>query len=165
MSEPTIKPPETCPRCASQVRASIPDVGIQFECASIAYKSDHIAEALPCVMRQRDQQKIEVARLILANTALAERLKAAEAVLTDPQALWTNWLRGGVKLPAGIGDIRQLQERLKRLEEESAEYQTLFCNWKAYATNLESAGQRMKQGGFHAPHIVREWNEAMETRP
>lgn len=59
----------------------------------------------------------------------------------------------------------QLAERVKRLEEESAEYQTLFCNWKAYATNLESVGQRMLDGGHHAPHIAAEWCEAKETRP
>ena len=56
-------------------------------------------------------------------------------------------------------------EKVKRLEEESADYQTLFCNWKAYATNLESAGQRMLDGGYHAPHIESEWREAKETRP
>lgn len=58
-----------------------------------------------------------------------------------------------------------LAAQVKRLEEESADYQTLYCNWKAYATNLESAGQRMFDGGYHAPHIASEWREAKETRP
>ena len=61
--------PEKCPKCGSNVRASIPDVGIQFECAAIALESGHFSEALPCVMRQRDQ--------------LAERVRILEAKLAD----------------------------------------------------------------------------------
>ena len=45
---------------------------------------------------------------------LVERVKQLEAVLTDPHALWANWLRGTVKLPAGIGDIRECSEKMKR---------------------------------------------------
>jgi hypothetical protein len=41
---------------------------------------------------------------------------AYKAVAEDPAALWANWLRGTVKLPAGIGDVRQMDERVKRLE-------------------------------------------------
>ena len=46
-----------------------------------------------------------------------DRIKRLEAVTNDPHALWTNWLRGDVKLPVGIGDVRQYQDRIKRLEE------------------------------------------------
>ena len=49
--------------------------------------------------------------------AASNRIKRLEAVTNDPHALWTNWLRGDVKLPVGIGDVRQYQERIKRLEE------------------------------------------------
>ena len=49
--------------------------------------------------------------------AANDRIKRLEAVVNDPHALWTNWLRGDVKLPAGIGDVRQYQQRIKRLEE------------------------------------------------
>ena len=48
---------------------------------------------------------------------LNDRIKRLEAVVNDPHALWTNWLRGDVKLPSGIGDVRQYQQRIKRLEE------------------------------------------------
>ena len=51
------------------------------------------------------------------NNALKDRINRLEAVVNDPEALWTNWLRGDVKLPAGIGDVRQYQERIQRLEE------------------------------------------------
>jgi uncharacterized protein (UPF0335 family) len=46
-----------------------------------------------------------------------ERIKRLESVTNDPHALWANWLRGTVTLPVGIGDVRQYQERIKRLEE------------------------------------------------
>jgi hypothetical protein len=49
--------------------------------------------------------------------AANDRIKRLEAVTNDPHALWVNWLRGNVKLPVGIGDVRQYQDRIKRLEE------------------------------------------------
>lgn len=44
------------------------------------------------------------------NTTLRARVKELEAVVNDPEALWANWLRGTVKLPSGIGDVRKIQE-------------------------------------------------------
>jgi hypothetical protein len=55
------------------------------------------------LMKQRDEAR--------------ERIKRLEAVTNDPHALWANWLRGSVALPAGIGDVRQYQDRIKRFEE------------------------------------------------
>lgn len=49
--------------------------------------------------------------------AAQERIKRLEAVTNDPHALWANWLRGSVTLPVGIGDVREYQDRIKRLEE------------------------------------------------
>ena len=106
--------PDTCPRCGRPFRALIPSVGIQFECATIALPVSGHAEGLPCVMRQRDQLAAELQTLRTANAALVERVHAAEAVLTDPHALWANWLRGAVRLPSGIGDIRECSEKMKR---------------------------------------------------
>ena len=59
----------------------------------------------------------DVARIAGERDAAEKRVKRLEAVVNDPHALWTNWLRGDVKLPAGIGDVRQYQDRMKRLEE------------------------------------------------
>ena len=59
----------------------------------------------------------------------------------------------------------QLAVRVKQFEDEVADYMKLFSDWKAYATNLESAGQQMLDGGFHAPHIINGWLEAKQTRP
>ena len=44
-----------------------------------------------------------------------------QAITNDPHALWANWLRGDVKLPEGIGDVRQYQDRIKRLHEAGSE--------------------------------------------
>jgi hypothetical protein len=44
-----------------------------------------------------------------------------QAITNDPHALWINWLRGSVGLPVGIGDVRQYQNRIKRLEEAGDE--------------------------------------------
>jgi hypothetical protein len=48
--------------------------------------------------------------------AANELIVRLQAVTNDPHALWANWLRGTVALPAGIGDVRQYQDRIKRLE-------------------------------------------------
>ena len=57
-----------------------------------------------------------------------ERIKELEAVVNNPNALWTNWLRGTVALPSGIGDVRQYQERIKCLEKLGDQlYETVGC--------------------------------------
>jgi hypothetical protein len=63
-----------------------------------------------------------------------ERIKRLEAVTNDPHALWANWLRGSVALPVGIGDVREYQERIKRLEEggDEAIYKTNLFDREAH---------------------------------
>lgn len=55
------------------------------------------------------------------NLRLQGRIKRLESVTNNPHALWINWLRGSVGLPVGIGDVRQYQDRIKRLEEACRE--------------------------------------------
>ena len=50
-------------------------------------------------------------------------------VTNNPHALWVNWVRGDVKLPEGIGDVREHQDhirrmddRIKRLEDDIASF-------------------------------------------
>ena len=62
-------------------------------------------------------ERLREANFELREGELRQRIKQLEAVVNDPHALWANWLRGDVKLPAGIGDVRQYQDRIKRLEE------------------------------------------------
>ena len=59
----------------------------------------------------------KVAQLYEGAEEAKQRIKRLEAVTNDPHALWANWLRGSVTLPVGIGDVRQYQDRIKRLEE------------------------------------------------
>ena len=49
-------------------------------------------------------------------TTLHTRVKELEAVVNEPEALWANWLRGPVKLPAGIGDVTKHQKHIAELE-------------------------------------------------
>jgi hypothetical protein len=51
--------------------------------------------------------------------AANEIIVRLQAVTNDPHVLWVNWLRGSVTLPVGIGDVREYQDRINRLEEEN----------------------------------------------
>ena len=62
-------------------------------------------------------ERLREANFELREGELRQRIKQLEAVVNDPEALWTNWLRGTVKLPSGIGDVRQYQAHIQRLEE------------------------------------------------
>ena len=72
---------------------------------------------LNAVNAEIEEKRKDVVWLATEKAKLEERIKRLEAVVNDPHALWINWLRGDVKLPEGIGDVRQYQDRIKRLEE------------------------------------------------
>lgn len=72
---------------------------------------------------------------------------------------------GGWSRQHPVCEVSVLRKRVDGLECEVADYMKLFCDWKAYATNLESVGKQMLDGGFHAPHIIIQWREAENTRP
>ena len=78
--------------------------------------------------------------------AANERIRQLQAVVNDPEVLWTNWLRGTVKLPSSIGDVRQYQAHIKRLEE---------------------AGDALKAAGYFGgwADAVNKWNKAKEAKP
>lgn len=80
--------------------------------------------------------------------AANHRIKRLEAVVNDPHALWTNWLRGDVKLPVGIGDVRQYQDCIKRLEEAGDK-----LHW-AWMNPFDPAGET----------IVDNWDKAKEDK-
>ena len=94
---------------------------------------DKAAAAWDDYVSQQQEEKIE--QLERELNAANDRIKRLEAVVNDPHALWTNWLRGDVKLPAGIGDVRQYQDRIKRLE-EAGDAMERYCdaisadNWR-----------------------------------
>lgn len=115
-----------CPHC--QAGVLIMDNGKQCRAASGAWVTfacltsihqghdPRMSQSRECEEAERNRWITEVATLRTANKALEEQLAAYKAVVEDPAALWANWLRKTVKLPAGIGDVRQLEERVKRLE-------------------------------------------------
>jgi hypothetical protein len=76
---------------------------------------------------------------------LKERIKLLEAVINDPHALWANWLRGTVTLPVGIGDVRQYQDRIKRLEEELIDAKGQWAALIADVVLYEDRGERIKR--------------------
>ena len=88
--------------------------------ALITQLKDRIQRLEEELMDAKDKHAVLVADVVL-NEDKGERIKRLEAVVNDPHALWANWLRGDVKLPEGIGDVRQYQDRIKRLEEENNE--------------------------------------------
>lgn len=79
-----------------------------------------------------------IAKCAEVETELNNRIKQLEAVVNDPHALWSNWLRGDVKLPEGIGDVRQYQERIQQLEEmyEGETVERAFMGELAVRENL-----------------------------
>jgi hypothetical protein len=80
--------------------------------------------------------------------AANERIKRLEAVTNDPHALWVNWLRGSVTLPVGIGDVRQYQDRIKRLEEAG-----------------DAMVSHAKALGMDGTGLVKRWFKAKEAKP
>jgi hypothetical protein len=79
-----------------------------------------MAKELADVKQERDELSRIIRQQQLMDEemlGLKERIRQLEAVVTCPQTLWANWLRGSVALPKGIGDVRQYQERIRRLEE------------------------------------------------
>jgi hypothetical protein len=86
--------------------------GLQFAVSEISRLEIKLAE-----MERLASVRLSYIKLIEAqNDAASERIKRLEAVTNDPHALWVNWLRGDVKLPSDIGDVRQYQARINHLE-------------------------------------------------
>jgi hypothetical protein len=78
--------------------------------------------------------------------AANELIVRLQAVVNDPHALWANWLRGSVTLPVGIGDVREYQDRIKR---------------------LEGAGDKLTPGAAAALmwSEIEAWHKAKEAKP
>lgn len=128
--------PEKCPKCGDPLKDGWDNV---YQCGSAFYTEGAMAgrfeERQSCVRLQRDQLATNLSALESAYAECAEKLYRAEqrehdlrrrledmrkqrdafqSVATDPHALWSNWLRGDIQLPAGIGDIRECSEKMKR---------------------------------------------------
>jgi hypothetical protein len=77
--------------------------------------------------------------------AANELIVRLQAVTNDPHALWANWLRGSVTLPEGIGDVRQYQDRIKRLEEDLMDAKNKHAALVADVALYEDRGERIKR--------------------
>ena len=106
--------------------------------------------------------------------AANELIVRLQAVTNDPHALWANWLRGSVTLPVGIGDVREYQDRIKRLEEElnelrSDESRLLNSNgeFERRINRLLEAGDKMANSTDIREYSVaiQNWNKAKEAKP
>lgn len=97
-----------------------------FLCGSKECKDGKVARSTRCEHRERDDLRAQLHWLRVELNANKERVRELEAAINDPQALWANWLRGTVKLPAGIGDVRQYQERIHQLEDRIKRASTAF---------------------------------------
>ena len=73
--------------------------------------------------------------------AANELIVRLQAVTNDPHALWVNWLRGSVTLPVGIGDVREYQDRIKRLEEWKESAMAVEREWNPNSLSKMLGGQ------------------------
>jgi hypothetical protein len=80
-----------------------------------------------------------------------------QAITNDPHALWINWLRGSVGLPVGIGDVRQYQDRIKRLEDALTEIEL--------AMKQPASSHRLMQISGPARQVINIINKAKEAKP
>ena len=116
----------------------------------------------------------DVARIAGEHDAAEKRIKRLEAVVNDPHALWANWLRGDVKLPVGIGDVREYQDRIQRLEEQLMDAKNKHAVLVADVVlnedrgerikRLEEAGDAMVNEGWNEPHLANAWRIAKEAK-
>ena len=125
-------------------------------------------------------ERLREANFELREGELRQRIKQLEAVVNDPHALWANWLRGDVKLPAGIGDVRQYQERIKRLEgelestkldrdswsDQSDEFAKTAADLIIRIQRLEEAGDALKAAGYFGGFgdAVNKWIKVREDK-
>ncbi len=87
--------------------------------------------------------------------AANELIVRLQAVTNDPHALWVNWLRGSVALPVGIGDVREYQDRIKRLEEAGNQMELVLISFQIFSDFRKSDSIRASLN----------WNKAKEVKP
>lgn len=130
------------------------DVGfVRFACMSYASTDEPVRESDTCLAFQRTQLAARV-----------KELEPYEAICKNPAALWASWLRGTVVLPAGIGDVRQEQARVKELEAKSELNATreleleaaIACGkgWKAERDQLLSTLETQRRGVANAERVL-----------
>jgi len=105
--------------------------------------------------------------------AANELIVRLQAVTNDPHALWVNWLRGSVTLPVGIGDVREYQDRIKRLEEDLIDAKNQYAVLVADVVLYEDRGERIKRleeagdamADHYSPWTFIHWTKARGVKP
>lgn len=158
-----------CPKCgADMLEQTANDKAAnnrQWTCGTVSIDGA-IEESKTCLRRQRDALAARVKELeakldeerefhawevspamaqakINELNARVKELESFEQICKDPATLWLQWTRGNVALPEGIGDVRAMEERVKRLK-EAGDNLARFC-----------------VAGFD----IDKWNAAKESKP
>jgi hypothetical protein len=109
-----------CPFCTAEPKG---DWGTSdtpwFTCGTMIHRErrSRADQTDQCVEAELKLVTSKLCEAVAEIASLKEQVTVLKAVVEDPQALWLNWQRETVRLPAGIGDIRQSEERAKRMEE------------------------------------------------
>lgn len=77
-----------------------------------ALAEDPLQDELESARAEIERQLEKIGELV----ERVEQLESFEQICKDPATLWLQWTRGNVALPEGIGDVRAMEERVKRLE-------------------------------------------------
>jgi hypothetical protein len=107
-----------CPFCGERFTTPY-KYGSVYACQTLVLTSKpdgRTHQTWQCLRGEVAKLTVEINAMRTANVALTDELSRYRAVVQDPGALWANWLHGTVKLPSGIGDIRQAEDRAKRIE-------------------------------------------------
>lgn len=91
--------PNNCPHCGAGPDTDMPE---RYWACGSGNLHPHPRQ-MSCYEREAEQLRARVLEL--------------EAVVGNPEALWTNYLRGVIRMPSGIGDVRALNARVRELEE------------------------------------------------
>ena len=115
-----------------------------------------------------EEKRKDIVYLATEKAKLEDRIKRLDALVTDPSALWINWLRGDVTLPVGIGEVRQYQDRIKRLEEELMDTKNKHAVLVADVVLNEDRAERIKrleEAGDYlcAAAAFMGWHDKIET--
>ncbi len=122
---------------------------VAFECLTAIHagRNDRALQSFPCKEAERARLLSEITTLRTTNADLADKVKVLEAVTSDPHAFWTSWLRGAVNLPAGIGDIRQSEEKAIRYRERWLSWRKTALQQEERAERAEELVKRLKEAG------------------
>lgn len=136
-----------CPFCTAEPKG---DWGTSdtpwFTCGTMIHRDrrSRADQTDQCVEAELKLVTSKLCDAVAEIASLKEQVTVLKAVAEDPHTLWTNWLRGTVKLPAGIGDIRQSEDRAKRFRERWLHSRSTFIHEQQRASRAEERVARLQ---------------------